>query len=167
VLARTSRRTGAPKYGSLAQTVLALAVLVGYTLANADPIVHLLFWLTSPVDGLGVLILMPFTSAAVVCCFRGGPNGESMWRRVFAPVAATGALAVVLAGTIIQLATLLGVGSSSPLRWMFPAAYAGVTVLETVWAGMLGYARPDVYQRIGLGPAAATASKETGAHAHV
>jgi amino acid transporter len=168
VLAQTGRRTGAPKYGSLAQTVLALVVLVGYALAHADPIVHLFFWITVT-GGLGVLILMTFTSAAVVGYFKGDPDGESVWRRVFAPVAATAALAVVLAVTLIQFATLLGVDPSSPLRWMFPAAYAAVASLGAAWAGILRYAQPDVYQRIGLGPASATATptEQTGARTYV
>lgn len=49
---RTSRHTGAPKAGSLMQSGLALCVLVGYTLAGADPLVHLFFWLTVT-GGLG------------------------------------------------------------------------------------------------------------------
>ena len=53
-------------------------VLIGYAIAHADPIVHLFFWVTVS-GGLGVLILMTLTSAAVIGFFgrdRLGENAE-------------------------------------------------------------------------------------------
>jgi amino acid transporter len=150
VLGRTNRRTGAPKAGSLVQTTLALAVIVAYALSPLDPIVYLFGWLTT-IGGLGVLILMTATSAAVIGYFVRHPRGESAWHRVVAPVVATLALGAVLAVTVFGFYALLGVPRSSPLRWIFPAVYAVVALGGTVWGLALRASRPDVYAVIGLG----------------
>ncbi|GIG02084.1 amino acid permease [Catellatospora citrea] len=150
VLGRTSRRTGAPKAGSITQSALAFVVLVGYALGGADPIVHLFFWITV-CGGLGVLILMTLTSAAVIGFFGRDSRGESFWRRIAAPLLASVALGWVLYLTVAQFDVLLGVDQASPLRWAFPAAFAVAAVLGLGWAGLLKAWRPDVYAAIGLG----------------
>ncbi|MEU7961387.1 APC family permease [Micromonospora humida] len=147
---RTSRRTGAPKVGSMTQSGLALAVLVGYAAADADPIVHLFFWVTVT-GGLGVLILMTVTSAAVVGYFTRTTHHEGHWRATVAPLTATLALAAILAVTIREFDTLLGVDPHSPLRWLLPAAYAAAALLGAVWALTLRTTNPPVYAAIGLG----------------
>ncbi|MGW3893219.1 APC family permease [Micromonospora chokoriensis] len=156
-LGRTSRRTGAPKVGSIIQSVVAVVVLAGYAAANADPIVHLFFWVTVT-GGLGVLALMTVTSAAVVSFFARIRHGEGPWRAVVAPLIATIALTAILVVTLDEFDTLLGVHPHSPLRWLFPAAYAIVALIGATWALILRAARPDVYGAIGLGPESATAS---------
>ncbi|MGC5332839.1 APC family permease [Micromonospora sp. DT62] len=159
-LGRTSRRTGAPKAGSITQSVIAVAVLAGYAAAGADPIVHLFFWITVT-GGLGVLILMTVTSAAVVAFFARTPHHEGLWRTAIAPLAAAGALAAILVVTIQEFDVLLGVAATSPLRWWFPAAYGIAAVVGTVWAVTLRATRPDVFTAIGLGADSATAPVRT------
>jgi len=159
-LGRTSRRTSAPKAGSLTQSTLALLVLLGFAAAGADPIVHLFFWVTVS-GGLGVLILMTLTSAAVIGYFIRDPRDESVWRRLAAPVLATAALGWVLFLTIDQFDVLLGVEPGSPLRWLFPSAFAVAAVLGVLWAVLLKAWRPDVYDAVGLG-ANATAANPFG-----
>lgn len=155
-LARTSRRTGAPKAGSLTQSVLALTVIAGYALAGADPIVHLFFWITVT-GGLGVLILMTVTSAAVIGFFATTDHRESPWRTWIAPLAATLALGAILAVTLQEFDTLLGVDAANPLRWAFPAAYAAAGLAGLLWALLLRTLRPDAYAAIGLGAASVAA----------
>ncbi|BCJ61572.1 amino acid permease [Micromonospora endophytica] len=150
VFGQTSRRTGAPKVGSLVQSGLAFAVLVGYALAGADPIVHLFFWIAVS-GGLGVLILMTITSAAVIGFFARITHTEGPWRSRIAPGIATLALGGILTVTLREFATLLGVEPDSPLRWAFPAAYAAAALLGIVWALVLRSTNPDVYAAIGLG----------------
>lgn len=151
-LGRTSRRTGAPKLGSLLQSLLALAVLIGYAVAGWDPILHLFFW-GGIGGGLGILILMTGTSIAVVGFFvrhrRRYP--ERRWRRVIAPLSAALVLAAILTVTTAELGELLNVDASSPLRWAFPAAYAVAAVLGVGWALILRAVRPGVYAAIGFG----------------
>jgi len=150
-LGNTSRRTGAPKAGSITQTVLAFVVFAG-----ADPIVHLFFWVTVT-GGLGVLILMTLTSAAVVGFFARDRRDEPFWHRIAAPLLATALLGWVLYLTVDQFAVLLGVDPADPLRWAFPASFAVAAVLGLIWAGLLKAWRPDIYDTIGLGANAAPA----------
>ncbi|MEU8284124.1 APC family permease [Micromonospora sp. NPDC048905] len=156
-LGRTSHRTGAPKIGSIIQSVVAVVVLVGYAVANADPIVHLFFWVTVT-GGLGVLALMTVTSAAVVGFFARIRHTEGPWRAVVAPLIATVALAAILAVTVQEFDTLLGVHPHSPLRWLIPTTYAIVALGGVTWALILRAAKPDVYDAIGLGAQSAIAS---------
>jgi amino acid transporter len=159
-LGRTSRRTGAPKAGSIVQSTIAVAVLAGYALAGADPIVHLFFWITVT-GGLGVLVLMTVTSAAVVAFFARTPHRDGPWRTAIAPLAATGALAAILAVTLQEFDVLLGVAATSPLRWLFPAVYGVAALAGTAWALTLRATRPDVFQAIGLGAESAAAPVRT------
>ncbi|MFI2652524.1 APC family permease [Micromonospora fulviviridis] len=160
VLGRTSRRTGAPKAGSILQTALAVLVLAGYVLADADPIVHLFFWLTS-LGALGVLILMTATSVAVVSYFARIAHRDGMWRTAVAPFLSALALGAILVITVEQFDALLGVQPTSPLRWMFPASYLLAAATGLAWASVLRATRPDVYQTIGLGADSATAPLRT------
>lgn len=157
VLSRTSRRTGAPVVGSLTQSALGLAVIIGYAAVGADPIVHLFFWVTVS-GGLGVLILMTATSASVIGYFLRDHHGEPVWRRVIAPSLATMLLGWVLYVTLQQFDVLLGVSHDSPLRWAIPAAFGFAGLAGVLWAGQLELSRPDIYRAIGLGATAAPAS---------
>ncbi|MEV4824548.1 APC family permease [Micromonospora sp. NPDC049274] len=156
-LGRTSRRTGAPKGGSILQSITALAVLIGYAVAGADPVVHLFFWVTVT-GGLGVLVLMTVTSAAVVGFFARTGHTEGPWRAAVAPLIAMLALSSILAITVREFDTLLGVSPHSPLRWLFPAVYGGAALAGAAWALILRATKPAIYRTIGLGAESATAS---------
>ncbi|MFI6163934.1 APC family permease [Micromonospora haikouensis] len=164
-LGRTSRRTGAPKVGSAVQSTIAVAVLIGYAAADADPITHLFFWVTVT-GGLGVLILMTVTSAAVVAYFAQVDHEEGSWRAAVAPGTATIALHAILFVTVSEFDTLLGVDAHSPLRWLIPAAYAVAAFLGATWALILRRTRPDIYTGIGLGAAALAASRHSPGRRH-
>ncbi|MET8090787.1 hypothetical protein [Micromonospora sp. NPDC005220] len=71
---------------------------------------------------------------------------------------ATLALAAILAITVREFDTLLGVAPQSPLRWLFPTAYVAAALVGTVWALILRAAKPEIYQAVGLGAESATAS---------
>ncbi len=154
-LGRTNPKTGAPRLASMVQTLIALVVVFGYALSGLDPLMYLFFWITVT-GGLGVLVLMLLTSAAVIGYFMVDLNRESGWRRAVAPALAVLGLGAVLVVTIVQFDVLLGVGSDSPWRWIFPASYLAVAVAGVVWALILRATRPDVYAAIGLGANAST-----------
>ncbi|RKN48223.1 APC family permease [Micromonospora endolithica] len=149
----TSRRNRSPKWGSLTQTLLAAVVIAGYAIAGLDPIVYLFFWITV-LGGLGVLILMAATSLAVVAFFvhdAANRAGVSVWRRAVAPTLAALGLLAILAATLNQFATLLGVDATSPWRWVLPSSFAVAAVLGAGWALILKVSNPEVYDRIGRG----------------
>ncbi|GAA4462646.1 APC family permease [Phytohabitans houttuyneae] len=148
---RTSRRTGAPVYGSALQSLLAVGVLVVYIGQGLDPMRHLFFY-GGVTGGLGVLILMTATSVAVVGYFARHRHAETVWRRLVAPVFSALVLLGILAATVSGFGELLDVSGHSPLRWLLPASFLAAAVAGVVWALILRRVRPTVYAVIGLGP---------------
>jgi len=154
-LGNTSR-AGAPKVGSLLQSLFGLAVIVVYAAAGWDPLVQLFFW-GGTGGGYGVLLLIAVTSIAVIGYFARHPSGENAWRRLIAPVLAALALLAVAWLATANFDTLLGVAPDSPVRWIIPGAYLVAAFLGVGWALVLRARRPQVYARIGMGAKAATA----------
>lgn len=153
---RTWRRTGAPRAGSLAQTLIGLAVIVTFAVAGWDPLVQLFFW-GGTSGALGVLFLITMTSCAVLRFFARNPTGQTAWRRVIAPGLATIMLVVVLVLAVVNFSTLLGVPADHPLPRCVLAVYI-VAMLAGIWRAVrLRGTRPHVYAAIGLGPEAITA----------
>lgn len=154
VFGRTLPRTGAPIWGSLAQTIVGFGVILGFAEGGLDPMQNLFYWLGTT-GGFGVLCLLAVTSAAVIGYFwrRGGENA---WRSVIAPFLALAALLAAVVLAVANFATLLGVAPDSPARWAFPAGFLVVAFGGLIWAAVLRMRRPDVYERIGLGVSAET-----------
>ncbi|MGW8379883.1 APC family permease [Streptomyces sp. ODS28] len=146
----TSPRTGSPRVGSLAQTVLGLAVILVYAAGGWDPLVHLFYW-GGTIGGLGILLLLAATALAVVAHFAREPGEHGLGRRVLAPVPAALLLLGVLALALANFDTLLGVSPSSPLRWGAPLTYAVLLAAGTGWGLLLRRRRPRVYEAVGRG----------------
>lgn len=155
VFGRTSRRTGAPRAGSLVQTLIGLAVIVTFAVAGWDPLVQLFFW-GGTSGALGVLVLITVTSFAVLRFFARHPTGESAWRRLIAPIVAALMLVTVLTLAVVNFATLLGVPDDHLLPWFVLAVYVAAMVAGAAWAVYLRATRPQVYATIGLGAEAVT-----------
>jgi amino acid transporter len=151
----TTSRSGAPKVGSLLQSVIGLVVIVTYAAAGWDPLVHL-FFTAGAGGGYGVLLLVTVTSFAVIVFFARRRALDNVWRRLVAPLLAACALLVTAYLATANFDTLLGVAPDSPLRWAIPVGYLAVAVLGVGWALVLKVARPNVYANIGLGAKAAT-----------
>ncbi|MET7398008.1 APC family permease [Dactylosporangium sp. NPDC005572] len=155
----TTGANNAPKWGSIAQTVLAGLVLVVYAAAGLDPIVHLFFWLTV-LGGLGVLILMTATSVAVIAYFAQADNrgGVGIWSTAFAPALAAIGLGYMLWLTLTQFDVLLGVTDPhSIVPVMLPSLFGIAAIAGVIWAIVLKMTRPVTYELIGMGATSATA----------
>ncbi|MFF5290568.1 APC family permease [Paractinoplanes globisporus] len=161
---RTVPGTGAPKNGSLAQSVLGLIVIVIYAVAGWDPLVQLFFW-GGTAGGIGVLLLITVSSIAVIGYFARHPEGEDFWHRIGAPVLGTILLLVMSYLTLTNIATLFGVESGSGPTWVVPLAFGIVTLGGILWALVLRSSRPDVYAGIGLGARSSTAGSGGGGFA--
>jgi amino acid transporter len=154
VLPATLGRTGGnniPKAASLAQSVTGLAVIAACALSGQNPMARLFFW-AGTTGGLGIIILLAATSAAVIAFFARDPRGESTWRRLAAPALAAILLATIAVLAIQHYAILLGVPPGSAAAWVLPASYALVAVAGLGWALVLKTRRPQTYATIGLGP---------------
>ncbi len=154
ILGRTRPRTGAPLVASIVQSVLALAVILMFSLNGWDPYGKLFFWLGTT-GGFGILILLVGTSLAVIKFFARDHMGESFFTRIIAPILATAALGYILYETIHGYGDLLG--TNGPAKYIFPLSYVLVAVIGIVWALILKSSQPDVYNAIGLGATANTA----------
>ncbi|MEU8659368.1 APC family permease [Actinoplanes philippinensis] len=146
----THPRTGAPVVGSITQSVLSLIAILAYWFTHADPLVQLFGYLTV-VGGLGVLILMWGTSAAVIAFFVQHPRLENVWRGRITPVIAFFLLSIILFATVVGLGDVLGLAEDSIFNWAFAAGYAVLAVLGAGWAAIVRYTKPDVYAVIGRG----------------
>jgi amino acid transporter len=147
---RTVPGTGAPKNGSIAQSVVGLIVIVIYAVAGWDPLVQLFFY-GGTGGGIGVLLLITLTSIAVIGYFIRHPEGEDFWHRIGAPVIGTILLLIMSYLTLNNIATLFGVAPGSKPTWVVPTAFAVVTVAGILWALVLRSSQPSVYSGIGLG----------------
>ncbi|MBF8188658.1 APC family permease [Nonomuraea sp. K274] len=160
VFGRTAARTGAPSAGSLAQSAFGLVVIVLYAVLGLDPLVQMFFY-GGAFGGLGVLLLIFTTSIAVLVFFGRNPSGETLGRRVIAPVPAAIALAVMVWLALDNFATALGVPEGDPLALILPAVYGVAALLGVVWALVLRAGQPAVYSQVGMGAKAATAQDTT------
>lgn len=152
-------RTGAnniPRAASLVQSATALVVIVFYAATGLDPMSRLFFWLGTT-GGLGILALLALTSVAVVAFFARQSRGETIWRRLVAPLLATVLLTGIVVLAVGHYATLLGVPSSSLAAWALPASYGVAAAVGMGWGLVLWKRRPDLYAAVGLGADAVTA----------
>lgn len=159
IFGRTSHRSGSPKVASMVQSLIGLAVIVTFAVAGWDPLVQLFFW-GGTSGGLGVLLLIAITSVAVPTFFARQPAGETLGRRVVAPLLAVLGLGVVVWLALAHFGTLLGVAEGHILRWGVPGGYLIVALAGIGWGLILKNSRPQVYAGIGKGAKAVTTGVE-------
>jgi amino acid transporter len=160
VLPRVFGRTtikGAPRNASLAQTVLALIVLIAYAIAGWDPLVQLFYW-GSTSGGVGVLLLYTLTSISVVAFFARNARGENLWQRMIAPLIATAVLLIVALLALDNLPGLFGVDPGTGPARVVPTTLLLLFLAGIIWGFVLKRANPRVYDGIGRGTRSATAS---------
>ncbi|MGW6546555.1 APC family permease [Streptomyces massasporeus] len=154
---RTSGSSGAPGTGSLLQTVVAVAVVAAFALADdhpagdpTAPVLHLFTWFGN-IGALGVIVLMATASLSVVVFFvRRGAAGAQAWRLVTSALAGI-ALLVIAGYTVKDFEVLVGAGPGSSLSWLLPGTI-GLAALAGVALGLVLRARaPEKHARIGLG----------------
>ncbi|MCM4078293.1 APC family permease [Paractinoplanes hotanensis] len=165
VLPRLFGRTtikGAPRNASLAQTGLALIVLIVFAVAGWDPLVQLFYW-GSTTGGLGVLLLYTLTSIAVIAFFARDAHGENMWQRRIAPLLATVVLLLVAYLAVDNLAGLYGVDPGTGPARVVPIALLLIFAGGTVWGLILKRTQPEIYEGIGRGARSSTATSALSA----
>ena len=152
-LSRTSR-SSIPRAASLLQSGSAGAVIVLFAAARW-PAMNGLFFGGGAMGGLGVMILLALTSAAVIRYLGQHPGGESAWARMTAPALSALLLAAAIVLAVMHFGTLLGTGPGNPAGWLLPSAFGVAAVAGLCWGAFLRARRPEVYATIGLGAHAA------------
>nr|WP_296067054.1 APC family permease [uncultured Actinoplanes sp.] len=153
VLPRLFGRTtaqGAPRNASVAQSAIAIAALGLWAIAGWDPLTTLFFW-GGTSGGLGILLLLTLTSAAVIGYFWRNHHGESAWHRIGAPVIATVLLLGISYLAVTNLSSLYGVAPRSGPAIVVPIVYAIVFLGGIGWGLALKASKPAVYAGIGQG----------------
>lgn len=147
-LAKTSKRTGAPAAGSLAQTALALVVVSLFALAGRDPVTELFTWLAA-MGSTGVVVIMIAVSLSVIGFFKRRRHAENVWRRLVAPALAILALSVILALILLNFDLLLGPAGPFLLCWGLPGLLVAAALAGFLRAEFLRTRDPETYVRIG------------------
>lgn len=150
IAGRTSRSSGAPMFGSLLQSLVALVVVLAFVLTDRDPVLNLFTW-GGNVGALGILVLMATALVAVIVFFvRRGVARAQAWR-LLASGLAVAAFVVIIYYAVADFEVLLGARPDSPLRWVLPSVIAVTAVVGTVVGLVLRSSKPEVYARIGMG----------------
>ncbi|MFD5866148.1 APC family permease [Agromyces sp. NPDC127015] len=163
--AKVRERSGSPWAGSIAQSIVALAVIAVFAVAVAGagselgplfPVVTLFNWLTNT-GALGLVLLMAVVSLAVIGYFRRDPRDVGVGSRLVSPVLSFLALATVLVLIVLNFNVLLGQTDSDLTTFLLPALIVLAGVVGIVWGLVLRRRRPEVYRRIGHGAEGASA----------
>lgn len=161
--ARTSA-AGAPIAGSLTQTVIAVIVVLGFTLAGevfggADsygeaaflfPVFTMFTWLTNT-GALGLVLLMLLATIAVIGYFRKHPNGLNAWTRIIAPGVSALFLAWVLILALSNFQLMLAQEVPDASTYILPGLLFVALGVGVVWGFALKRKNPAVYEHIGRG----------------
>jgi amino acid transporter len=152
--------SGAPRSGSVTQSILGLVVIIVYAAAGWDPVLQL-FYIASTSGALGILLLVFIAAIAVVFFFARDRRGESVWHTLVAPLLSAILIAVMLVMVVANVAGLLGVEESSPLRWGVPGSFVVTALGGIIYGTLLRTRRPHIYAAIGLGAKAAAVTRPT------
>lgn len=157
-LAAIRRDSGAPWAGSIAQSIVAVLVIVGFIIGESgwDPangpfaVLTLFTWLTN-LGAFGLVLLMVLVSVAVVGFFRRDPHDVGLGSRVVAPVIAFVCLSLVWVLILTNWDVLLGQAQSTPTTFILPAVILVPSVAAVFWALWLRRVKPGIYAQIGHG----------------
>jgi amino acid transporter len=154
---RVQDATGAPFVGSVAQSLLALVVLLIFALGDLDPVLKLFTWLTN-IGAIGVMLLLALASFSVVGYFTRNPGLEdSAWRVRWAPAIAGLALAAIFVIALLNLNVSITGLTDAPLddlTIILPACMLGFAAVGMIVGLFLRSRRPDIYEEIGEGATA-------------
>lgn len=145
-----SGRTGAPIAGSLAQSSLALVVVIVFAVQGAHsalgamfPVVTLFTWLTNAA-AFGLVFLLAVTSIAIMAWFVRNPRGHGVFTRIVAPVLAAIGLATVAVLIVANFRLMVGEDSPAALVFVMPGIIIAAGVIGLIWGQIILRRRPDV-----------------------
>lgn len=151
VFARVSPRTGSPLGGSIAQSGLALVMIIvfaivgqGSDLGALYPVVTMFTWLTNAA-AFGVVFLMTVTSVAVIGYFRKEPAGYGLFIRIVAPALAALGLGFVFLMILLNFDVLIDSDGFSPLVIVMPGIILGSGLLGLIRGEWMRRKQPELF----------------------
>ncbi|WP_083587155.1 APC family permease [Agrococcus sp. Marseille-P2731] len=152
-----ANRRGAPALGSMAQTVVAVVVVIGFAIAGAGselgplyPVLTLFTWLTN-LGALGLIVLMAVVSIAVIGFFARDARDTTPWSRMVAPAIAAAFFVTVTVLTLANWNLLLGQEETTALTFVLPALLVVAAVVGVAIALQAKAHRPAAFESIGTG----------------
>lgn len=167
---------GAPIVGSLVQSIIAIVVIVGFSIGesttagalvvpdalgpglslNLFPLFTLFTWLTNA-GAMGLVLLMALVSIAVIGYFAKDARGVNVWSRIIAPVISLAALGTIFFLIFSNFTLLLTTDPKAPVTWADPLAW--ILPIIVIVPGIIGLiyglvlksSNPKVYDQIGHG----------------
>lgn len=147
-----TNKSGAPSHGSLAQSALALIVVIGFIIAGIDhplgelfPVITLFTWLTNSA-AFGLVFLMAITSIAVLVWFRKTPQGLGIGTRVIAPTIAAVGLSMVFILILANFDLMIEAESGSSLIFIMPGIIIGSGIAGFIWGEVIRRRRPETFE---------------------
>lgn len=144
--------SGAPTAGSITQSLLAIAVTIGFVLADSHdplfPVLTMFTWLTNT-GAFGLIFLMIFVSVAVIGFFHRDARGIGLWSRLIAPAISAVALTVIFLLVLTNFDLLLGQETTTALTFLLPAIVIVPGALGVLYARILKSRAPERYELIG------------------
>lgn len=141
---------GAPTWASWLHSGFSGTVLLAVIVLRLPPLT-VFAWLAA-LSAVGVLTLLLSSTVASFRFFRDGKGStEGRWVRQIAPVTGGIAGVTILAMTMDNLDSLLGVPPGSSRPWAVPSLVAAVWVLGLSWGAVLRLQGSHTYHGIGQG----------------
>lgn len=141
-----TNRTGAPWLAGLLQTIVAMAVVIAFGIADLDPLTQLVILVNSP-GVYGIITLQLLASIAVLVFILKNRGLERKWYVLPAAIVSIVAMTVLLAILISTIDVLTAAGPI--VNAIILAVVPLVLVAGAVYASVLRSSRPDRFARIG------------------
>ncbi|QAY58883.1 APC family permease [Microbacterium protaetiae] len=140
VLGTVRVRSGAPWAGSLAQSVIAVIVVIGFAVGelgwNPDngpyAVLTLFTWLTN-LGAFGLVLLMVLVSVAVMGYFARDRRDVGVGSRWVAPIIAVLALGTVWVLILSNWNVMLGQTENTPTTFILPAVLLVPSIVAVFW----------------------------------
>lgn len=137
-----TNKAGAPRAGVILTSVIALAVIVIFAVAQLDPVLNLFFWM-SAITAIAIILVEILVSIAIIAFFAKN-SGANVWQGKIAPALAAIGLVLgeyllmsrfnLLAGTVAD-----GVDPSLPESAWALSPLGWFLVLVPFIAGIIGF----------------------------
>ena len=138
------KKFGSPSRASLATSVIIFVGLGLLVASNANPAI--LYAILAGIGGYSLILLLLFTSVAVVVYLKRAKSKVGIWKSTIAPVLAT--IGLLIAAVLATLNLDVLVGNPAVSTWALVATFATIAV-GIVHALILRKRRSPAYPRIG------------------
>ncbi|HET6672431.1 MAG TPA: APC family permease [Agromyces sp.] len=156
-----TNRAGAPVAGSIAQSTIAVLVVMGFALAGGllggdaelgplFPVFTMFTWLTNT-GAMGLVLLMLLSALAVIGFFRRNHHGLNVWTRIIAPTISALFLLWVLFMVLTNFQLMLGQAVPDASTFVLPGLIFAGMLGGLIWGLVLKSRDPALYRNIGHG----------------